>query len=1324
MEKTHTDRYDVSAIVSTYNSERFIRGCLENLEAQSIAGRLEIIVIDSNSQENERSVVEEFQKRYGNILYIRTYEREGLYASWNRGVRTANGRYITNANTDDRHLPRSLEIKAMALDMFPDVGLVYSDVWGTDIENDIFDPEDKARFHLYRYPDFTPLSGLTGSNFSPQPMWRRSAHDTVGFFDERYTIAGDYEFFYRLAVKLGALHIREPLGLYLENQSGIEYSHPELTRNEFSRLRNKFYNSIPLEVFFPLLSEFPDNKLAKGSVLWELGNNCMLATLKQESDRAAGYYQQAIDILGKITVLMHNLAIAYIDSGHIEKGMGMLKEAGQNSIKSLALFQTLERSGGNLDDTQMYINQPNHPVVKSAKKGRGIEAGVLLTARSGPDQKKTPVTAKVSILIMVSDSHKYFQQCVDSITKNTPEAHEIILLAASIQKAVCNFLKETAQKTKNCRVIRFEKGMSINSGIKVAKGDTIVIMHDDVIVSPGWFEDMNRALNSEARIGVVGPMANAAKGIQKDLRADYGEIDRFDEYAKEFRDTNHYRRTPVRILSDFCITFRRGLVEKTGLFDESFKTLVLMVEDFCVRSGVEGFKNIIASDVFLHHYDLHPNDPFVGNKDRKSFDVKWRGIDVKSLMGRKLYIMNLLDTADELSQKGEIDDAVRTLIDGIAHYPDSKRIYYSLSQALRNAGRFKDAHEILEIIPDSRGTDTGGNKEEKSADGIDFQRLVLAGYCMEGINRYDEAGEYADRILALNGAFAPALNLKGILAYREGNNSAAEDFFCRAIEADLGYGEPYTNLGLLELDKEQAERAMNLLEKGFVLSPDVNDIAATYHSAVTAVGEFKRAERLFSDAVALKPNNKSLKYLLVDLFIRQERYDLALKQIEDAMISFGTDDGLISAALEIREKIGPMEIVPNSEREHSFSLCMIVKDEEQHLSRCLGSAKPVVDEMIVVDTGSTDRTRDIAKVFGAKVYDFKWTDDFSAARNYSLSKAKGNWIFVLDADEVISSIDYENLADAVKSCSKEPVAYAITTRNYVRPVNVPEWVANDGKYREEEAGTGWYPSTKVRLFTNDPAIRFEGRVHELVEPSLKHIGIKPTPCPVPVHHYGKLVDTRIVSKGEEYYLLGKKKIEERGGDVDSLVEFATQASELKRHDEAIELWQRVIGFKSDMPFAYLNMSNAYMEIGDYAAGLEASKNALNLDPKLKEAALNYSTCALCAGETKTAILTLESLLQQAPGHPVAMALLSGAYCITEDKEKSFEMMRRIRQVGFECANFIVDLAERLVSTKRIDSAVLLLEGAVESGNADNAVFSLLDECRSLKIRIQQTNFKT
>ncbi len=185
------------------------------------------------------------------------------------------------------------------------------------------------------------------------------------------------------------------------------------------------------------------------------------------------------------------------------------------------------------------------------------------------------------------------------------------------------------------------------------------------------------------------------------------------------------------------------------------------------------------------------------------------------------------------------------------------------------------------------------------------------------------------------------------------------------------------------------------------------DISTIYHSAVTALADnLKELNGYFAMPIALHPVHKRLKFLLIDILIQQGKYDAAMQLIEEAMIAFGIDDGIVSAALEIRSKIGAKRIDKTPKNKGTLSLCMIVKNEEENIGRCLASVKPVVDEMIVVDTGSTDRTIDIAKAFGAQVYDFEWTNNFAEARNFSLSKAAGDWILVLDADEVISSLDH------------------------------------------------------------------------------------------------------------------------------------------------------------------------------------------------------------------------------------------------------------------------------------------------------------------------------
>ncbi|MEG4030904.1 MULTISPECIES: FkbM family methyltransferase [unclassified Microcoleus] len=218
--------FKVSAIVSTYNSEKFIRGCLQDLVEQMLykQGQLEIIVIDSGSQENEQSVVREFQAKYPNIVYDRTSDRETLYAAWNRGIKMSHGAYITNANTDDRHRPDALEIMAKYLDENSTVSLVYADQLITNTANDTFATTQAEK--RWNWPAFDYSELERRCIIGPQPMWKKSLHEKYGYFRTEFTAAGDYEFWLRIGKSENIVHLPEILGLYCENPQGLEHSSP------------------------------------------------------------------------------------------------------------------------------------------------------------------------------------------------------------------------------------------------------------------------------------------------------------------------------------------------------------------------------------------------------------------------------------------------------------------------------------------------------------------------------------------------------------------------------------------------------------------------------------------------------------------------------------------------------------------------------------------------------------------------------------------------------------------------------------------------------------------------------------------------------------------------------------------------------------------------------------------------------------------------------------------------------------------------------------------------------------------------------------------
>jgi glycosyltransferase involved in cell wall biosynthesis len=243
--------YKVSAIVSTYNSGKFIRDCLQDLIEQTlyIKGLLEIIVIDSASEQNEQEIVREFQKTYRNIVYHRTSERETLYSSWNRAIKMSCGAYITNANTDDRHRPDALEVMASYLDTHPQTTLVYADQLITTTPNDTW--ETTKANQRWNWPSFDYSELERRCILGSQPMWRKSLHEKYGYFRSELTSAGDYEFWLRIGKTENIVRLPEILGIYYHNEQGLEHASPT-AHQETYRILNEY--GIPQRGIIPTTS--------------------------------------------------------------------------------------------------------------------------------------------------------------------------------------------------------------------------------------------------------------------------------------------------------------------------------------------------------------------------------------------------------------------------------------------------------------------------------------------------------------------------------------------------------------------------------------------------------------------------------------------------------------------------------------------------------------------------------------------------------------------------------------------------------------------------------------------------------------------------------------------------------------------------------------------------------------------------------------------------------------------------------------------------------------------------------------------------------------
>jgi tetratricopeptide (TPR) repeat protein len=839
-------------------------------------------------------------------------------------------------------------------------------------------------------------------------------------------------------------------------------------------------------------------------------------------------------------------------------------------------------------------------------------------------------------------------------------------------------------------------------------------MHNDVAVPDGWLKAFKMCFKLEPKIGVVGPVSNHAAGIQQLMPPDDSDRLEFESVAEAFREQNQYRRVATRKLAGFCLAFRRDLPDTIGYFDEQFASEEMIVEDFCNRSVTGGYQNLIAADTYVFHYDRHKvkksasTANSAGGDDREKYNEKWNG--TQNPVAKTLQTVKYISNANELSQKGQIDQAVEILLNAMRVQPEEKRLYLELAEILVAAKRFQDAKDVLNEMPSENGS-------------LEIKKVLLSGYAEEGLENYEAARASVEQVLAMDPAHARGLNLKGILAYRNNDRDSAEKYFKRAIASDRGYGEPYTNLGMLQLETKQPEEALKFFEKGFILSPTDLDIATNYHVFIEGLGDFEKTEDLARQAAELYPNNQKIKYMLIDSLIRQGKYEMAMLEIEDAIIKFGIADGILDAALKVREKLGPMTVDPSSKKV-PVSLCMIIKDEEKYLSRCLASIKPIVDEMIVVDTGSTDRSKDIATCLGAQVYDYEWENDFAAARNFSISKASGEWILIMDGDEVISPLDYDAFKKIVAKKPKAPVAYSITTRNYSKVPNIVGWVPNDGQYPDEEATFGWLPSEKVRLFYGKDQIRFEGAVHEMVDPLLKRNGIEIKKCRIPVHHYGRLDQEKLGRKGETYFDIGQKKLSEMGEDVRALWELAIQATVLEKNQQALELWQRLLALNPNPKLAanaYVNMGNIFNRLGIFEDALAAGKKAVEHDPDLKEAQYNQALAELQCGNAPKTISILEDLLNRFPEYPPAQFILSAAYCCAGPKEKGLAGIRKFKNtaLGAHLEIPCLELAQSLLAAKKVEYAMQVLGAAIECDIINKEILDLFTECIQMNDKAQQ-----
>jgi glycosyltransferase involved in cell wall biosynthesis len=351
----------------------------------------------------------------------------------------------------------------------------------------------------------------------------------------------------------------------------------------------------------------------------------------------------------------------------------------------------------------------------------------------------------------------------------------------------------------------------------------------------------------------------------------------------------------------------------------------------------------------------------------------------------------------------------------------------------------------------------------------------------------------------------------------------------------------------------------------------------------------------------------------------------------------------------------------------TVSCCLIIKNEELFLRQCLESIVDWVDEILILDSESTDNSKEIAERFRSRVPHFaietySWNDDFSAARNQIASKAKNKWVLFLDGDEIIDQSGYGSIKQALSSDS---VCFSLIQRNYTLDPSIENVQRCDQPppgYNSHEP-LFYFDNWMERLYRKDLAISYQGRIHESLFPSVQKIGKTVDKLDIVLHHYGRLKSTH--SKKIDYYLkLSTQKWKEDRKNAAAWIEYLTVLTESNQIEHALIVAKEAASLFSHEPEILKTAFQIFLRADQFALAEATIRLYLRINPDDIYACSQLTTALLYQKKWSETLKAAHDLLQIDKNNFVAHLNLGVLYFEFKGLKKSKRLVRK-RQVLLE-----------------------------------------------------------
>ncbi len=525
---------------------------------------------------------------------------------------------------------------------------------------------------------------------------------------------------------------------------------------------------------------------------------------------------------------------------------------------------------------------------------------------------------KVSIIMLTYNALDYTKKCVDSILQHTRIPYEIIFVDNGSSDGTVEYLNELKEKFGHFKVILNSKNRGFaggnNQGAKRARGEYLLFLNNDVLVSDNWLEGLVQALEKDPQIGMVGPVTNHISGLQRLANIPYKDENSFHQFAAKVFEINKDQITPRRRLAGFCVLMPKKLFEKVKGFDENFGTGNFEDDDLCVRVRQKGFALMVHEGVFIHHYGSQsfkanqiPYDTSLKQKS-KIFFKKHPDIDYEELL-------ELRNPLSEVHPR--LKEEIKTLLNG---------------------GNFKQAEKICHQVLNENP--------------LDDESWFLLALVYKSQQNYQNALAAVNRILVHDAQNPGALNLKGEILLAQHKYEAAKFLFDLALTEKPDYLDARRNLAYCHIENNEFEEGIKLLNQN--LDQDPNDLPTLLYFAhlYLEAEKYQEAAQMLNQVLTIDPQNEFA--LQMQQLIPQDVLRSLDKQQEIEKAMQALNNGQAEEAKKSFENLKKEE-PDNIEVQYGYALALQMLDD-------LDGAKEQLEKVVQLNADFVLAWNDLARI--------------------------------------------------------------------------------------------------------------------------------------------------------------------------------------------------------------------------------------------------------------------------------------------------------------------------------------------------------------------------